>query len=223
MPLRITPTCSAAWVPHRADRPRARTLDLAVTWFEEQCTAAGTRGLLVTNHKMTMSVDPRLLTLARRHHFATPRTRAGAPWGVPVLAYGPDLAALHLAVERAHGAALCVVEGVPADAHGWASVTGALDLTHEDSADGTAGGTTDGTGGASRAPVDRGWLAAVDVLASDEHHLLADPDRTTTVLAGIDPARRERLPSALIARGVALHDVRRVQKLLTVLDPAHAH
>lgn len=216
MPLRIAPTCSAAWVPHREDRPRAHALELAVTWFEEQCAAAGSRGLLVTNHKMTMSVDPQLLTLARRHQFATPRTRAGASWGVPVLAYGPDLATLQLAVERARGAALCVVEGVPAEVLGWASVTSAVDLT--------AGSSTGSCAGPSRRePLDPGWLAAVDVLASDEHHLLADPDRTTTVLAGIDPARRDQLPSALIARGVALHDVRRVQKLLTVLDPAHAH
>lgn len=207
MPLRIAPSYTAAWVPHREDRPRPQALDLAVAWFEEQCAAAGSRGLLVTNHKMTMSVDPRLLTLARRHQFATPRTRAGASWAVPVLAYGPDLATLQLAVERARGAALCVVEGVPAEVHGWASVTSALDLTSPRS---------------HRESVDSGWLAAVDVLASDEHHLLADPDRTATVLAGIDPARREQLASALVARGVALHDVRRVQKVLTVLDPAHA-
>ncbi|MBB2900373.1 hypothetical protein FHR75_001161 [Kineococcus radiotolerans] len=211
MPLRIAPTYRAAWVPARGDGPPDAALETAVAWWEERCAETGTRGLLVTNDKMTVTVTPRLLALARRHRSATPRTSAAAPWGVPVLAHRPDQAALHLAVQRAHGAALCVVEGVAGQVAGWASVTPAVALT-------PAGPGT----GAATAAVDEQWLRTVTRLASGEHGMPSSPERTLAVLVDLPAHRRAQLPTALIARGAPLAEVRRVVKLLAEVRGAGA-
>lgn len=205
MPLRIAPTYRAAWVPFSGDGPQDAATELATAWVEERCAETGSRALLVTNDKMTMSVTPRLLAFARRHHFATPRMSASGPRGVPVLAYRPDQAALHLAVQRAHGSALCVVEGAAGQVAGWASVTPAVELS-------PGGRERDGAG------VDEDWLRTVSRLASDDHGLLSSAERTLAVLAGIPAPRRAQLPTALVARGASPSDVRRIGKLLDVVE-----
>lgn len=203
MPLRIAPTYRAAWVPSTAELPRDAATELAIAWLEERAAESGSRALLVTNDKMTMTVTPRLLTFARRHHFATPRMSGSGPRGVPVLAYRPDQIALHLALERAHGSVLCVVEGAPRQVEGWASVTPALDLTRPAQV---------GAG------VDEEWLRTVTRLASDEHGLMSPPEPTLALLSSMGPVRRAQLPTALIARGASMPEVRRMGKLLDVVE-----
>jgi len=207
MPLRISPTYRAAWVPFRDAMARDAAAGLAIAWTEQRSAESGSRSLLVTNDKVTVTVNHRLLDFARHHAAATPRMSGGGSWGVPVVAYCPDLPALHLAVQRAHGAALCVVEGTAGQLAGWASVAAPVDLTNPD---------------AEPVAADEGWLEAVASLASDEHGLLASPDHTLAVLAGIAPERRDLLPSALLAHGVSLHHVRRVVKLSDALEPSRA-
>ena len=207
MPLRIPPTYRAAWVPFREAGPRDTAADVAITWIEQRSAESGTRSLLVTNDKVTVTVNQRLLAFARRHSAATPRMSAGGARGVPVLAYCPDLAALHLAVQRAHGASLVVVEGAPGQLRGWASVVAPLDLGDP----AAPAGRTE--------PADGRWPGTVALLASEEHGLLAAPEHTLAVLEGVAPERRNLLATALVAHGATLHHVRRISKLLDAVEP----
>jgi hypothetical protein len=205
MPLRISPTYRAAWVPFRDAGARDAAAELALAWTAQRSAETGARSLLVTNDKVTVTVNHRLLDFARHHAAVTPRMSAGGSWGVPVVAYCPDLGALHLAVQRARGAALCVVEGAAGQLRGWASVAAPVDLTDPDGV---------------RPPPDEDWLETVAALASDDHGLLAAAEHTLALIAGIAPGRRELLPTALLAHGVPLHHVRRIGKLVDALEPA---
>jgi hypothetical protein len=208
MPLRISPTYRAAWVPFRDAGPRDTAAELAIAWIEQRGAESGSRSLLVTNDKVTVTVNHRLLAFARRHASATPRMSTGGPWGVPVIAYCPDLAALHLAVQRAHGAALCVVEGAAGQLRGWASVAAPVSLDEPDAPAGRTG------------PVDDAWRETVALLASEEHGVLAAPERTLEVIERVAPDRRGMLATALVAHGVPLHHVRRIVKLLDAAEPS---
>jgi 8-oxo-dGTP pyrophosphatase MutT (NUDIX family) len=206
VPIRIPPTYRAAWVPFREAGPRDTAADVAIAWIEQRSAESGARSLLVTNDKVTVTVNQRLLAFARRHTAATPRMSTGGARGVPVLAYCPDPAALHLAVQRAHGASLVVVEGAAGQLRGWASVVAPLDLGDP----GAPAGRTE--------PADEPWLDTVALLASEEHGLLAAPEHTLAVLERIAPERRNLLPTALLAHGVTLHHVRRISKLVDALS-----
>lgn len=201
MPLRIAPAGPAAWVPFHEDQPRQEATDLALRWLGEQQAGTRSRALLVTNDLWTLNLNPQLLAFSRRNSFATPRKQSAAPWGVPVLAFSPDLVTLGLAVQRAHGSPLCVVEGAVVDARGWAVSTAAEDLSAR------AGGAP------PRA--DRAWLDVVEALVAHDEIHLADADRLLQLVEPLSALQRRQLPSALIARGL---NPRTVVKLAAVLD-----
>jgi hypothetical protein len=204
MPVRIAPSTTAVWVPARPGTTRDEALGYGIAWFEEQCAAAGVRGLLVCNDKWTVNVHPRLLDLARRNRLATPRVLADATWTVPVLAYHPDVFALHLAVQRSHGASLCVVEGSN-DVGGWAAVVAPTALGGERY-------RTPGPTGAARTE----WLRTVDLLAAQDDARRADAEATTGLLSRLDDQQRRMLPSAMVARGASPALVRRVLRALAL-------
>jgi hypothetical protein len=118
----------AAWVPDDdPERPWDDAVALALRWLDSE--ASGGPVVLVTHSFDNVSPGNRpLARFTRGRNHITPRSGpASAPRG-PVLAYAPSPEALELAMNRARGSALCVVETRSTPVHGWALVTGAVNL-----------------------------------------------------------------------------------------------
>jgi hypothetical protein len=121
-------TYRAAWVPD--DDPERQWDDaaaLALDWLGRQAADLGGEVVLVTHAFENAHAGGSLRRFVRgRTHF-TVRSAQGGQRG-PVLAYVPTLQALRVAMSRARGSALCVVECVGTPMRGWAAVARALNL-----------------------------------------------------------------------------------------------
>jgi hypothetical protein len=120
----------AAWVPFReADGWNAAAVGTA--WIEQRSAIERAAPVLVTATPTDLHAIPPLARFARRYRVATPselrferRERLS-----PLLVLGPDVRALSAVTRAACGTSLCVVERPHFSVRGWASATGALDLT----------------------------------------------------------------------------------------------
>jgi hypothetical protein len=121
---------AAAWVPW-VDGDMDTPIGQAVEWVEARCAEAGQRGLLVVERKghLEMFHDD-VQEFAARHALTSPRGALGRPSSEagPVLVYYPDYRLLDLAMDRARGAALCVLAYADQPLAGWAAATGAVNL-----------------------------------------------------------------------------------------------
>lgn len=114
----------AAWMPYsvvdyeEAVRP-------AVGWL----TRRTGRPKVVALHEMRAATyTPSLTQYARVAEKITPRSRGRSAQGNDVLAYVPDWKLLELAVSRASGGSIAVVEEFDVVMRGWAQAVGALNL-----------------------------------------------------------------------------------------------
>jgi len=171
-----------------------------MAWLAENGAGKDARTLLVANELWTVKTDPTLRTFSRRNPVATPQRASGIPWGVPVLAVNPNLAALHLAVQRSRGAALCVLEGATS-VEGWAEVTAATDLTGERPA-----GTPE---------VDQDWPGTAQRIEAAAAQ--GDPRAIHDAVATTPSDRRHLLPAGYLALGVDLRTATRLADLVAHL------
>lgn len=119
----------AAWVPDDdPERDWDTASALALRWLDAEASHSGGTVVLVT-HSFDNGAGSQVLSrfTRGRNHLTT---RSSSLPGVrgPVLAYVPTSEVLALAIARAQGSALCVVESVSNPVRGWAMVTGAVNL-----------------------------------------------------------------------------------------------
>lgn len=119
---------AAAWVPDDdPERPWDEAADLAADWIWERSEVEGVKPHLVTNTFQNARGIACLEKIASERGQATPQGKQRFERG-PVLAYVPDERTLKLALDRARGYSLAVVETVSFRLGEWAAGTGAINL-----------------------------------------------------------------------------------------------
>lgn len=119
---------AAAWVPDDdPERPWDEAADLAADWIRERSEVEGVKPLLMTNTFQNARGIESLQVIARDGGQATPQGKERFERG-PVLAYVPDGRTLKLALNRARGYSLAVVETMSFPLAEWAAGADAINL-----------------------------------------------------------------------------------------------
>lgn len=120
---------AAAWVPEQSDMDWDEAAAPAVTWTDEQCQDENRTGVLLVHAASSLPHSGPLADFAARHSYTTVGSRATpGTQGIPVLSYCPGPKALAIAMRKAAGSSLCVIEGTSNEWAGWAAEIGATNL-----------------------------------------------------------------------------------------------